>query len=435
MLARIEHLRAEAGAGAEADVEDDLALMGYVGASVGTAGEEDRLRNLEERFDAHVRRWMTDGRASLKSLLTIDELRARIGSRTALLNQFVGKTEGGQLAFISEVYTDDTTLAAVGILELPGAVIQMGDVEMGWFGPTIAAVRDAVVEEPGPAEVTPKAAVSLAEAAKNMLGGGLYAQLRALRKGGKDHLCIHPHGPFHFYPQHLIGPEGEPLASDWIVSYLPHPTLLRRSERSSAPTARMEVAALGLDFADGAHGLGPLYGAVDEAQAVAGAFGGQCWINRDATKARLLEALTGARRVHLATHGSHHPSAPMFQRLYLHPDETSDGVFYAYELISLDLSSLDLVTLSACETSLGRFDIGDTLRGLTASLFVAGAATIVATLWPVGDEPARLFFERLYRSLSEGSGKLDAFRAAQVDTRAAFPAYRDWGAFQYLGLW
>jgi CHAT domain len=42
-----------------------------------------------------------------------------------------------------------------------------------------------------------------------------------------------------------------------------------------------------------------------------------------------------------------------------------------------------LVTLSACETALGRVDRADNLRGLPATLLAAGAEVVVGTLWPV----------------------------------------------------
>lgn len=93
------------------------------------------------------------------------------------------------------------------------------------------------------------------------------------------------------------------------------------------------------------------------------------------------------------------------------------------------------MTLSACETALGRCDVADTLRGLPAALFLAGAATIVSTLWPVADAPARRFFETLYGAIAQGAGKLDAFRTAQATTRSAYPEWRDWGAFHYAGRW
>jgi len=107
----------------------------------------------------------------------------------------------------------------------------------------------------------------------------------------------------------------------------------------------------------------------------------------------------------------------------------------AYELTGLDLRGLDLVTLSACETSLGRFDVGDNLRGLTAALFVAGCATIVSTLWPVSNPAARVFFETLYKCILKGTSKLDSFCTAQVAVRESFPEWRDWGAFHFAGRW
>jgi len=42
-----------------------------------------------------------------------------------------------------------------------------------------------------------------------------------LKDEGKDHLCVIPHGPLHYYPFHLLGEPGSPLANDWIVTYLP----------------------------------------------------------------------------------------------------------------------------------------------------------------------------------------------------------------------
>ena len=113
-------------------------------------------------------------------------------------------------------------------------------------------------------------------------------------------------------------------------------------------------------------------------------------------------------------------SAPEFQRLYLHPDAGWDGIVYSLETVGLDLRHLDLMTLSACETALGRSGhLPIRSVDLPAALFVAGVATIVSTLWPVADPPACLFFETLYGELAKQAGKLDAF--AQRAVRAAWP--------------
>ena len=127
--------------------------------------------------------------------------------------------------------------------------------------------------------------------------------------------------------------------------------------------------------------------------------------------------------------------APAFQCIYLTPDDESDGRLYAYELLSMDLRGLEILTLSACETALGRFDAGDNLRGLPASFFLAGVSTIVGTLWEAEVDPAECFFTAFYHALKENKGKLDAFAIAQRETRNDFPKYSSWGPFCLMGDW
>jgi CHAT domain-containing protein len=150
------------------------------------------------------------------------------------------------------------------------------------------------------------------------------------------------------------------------------------------------------------------------------------------TKQAVLDALQGHRRLHIATHGNLPVSTPSFQTLYLSVESAGD-VLYAYEILRLDLKGVDLVTLSACETALGRVDISDNLRGFPASLLTAGVSTIIGTLWPVETTCARYFFVRLYTALHGGASKGEAFRKAQVQTRRKHPQYRDWGAFYLTG--
>jgi CHAT domain-containing protein len=111
------------------------------------------------------------------------------------------------------------------------------------------------------------------------------------------------------------------------------------------------------------------------------------------------------------------------------------GVLNAYQIHKLDLRSVELLTLSACETGLGRIDAGDNIGGLPASFMLAGVQSIVATLWPVAPNVSRIFFTRMYLELRNGSAKMDAFYLAQSATRKDFPAYRDWGAFFFSGNW
>jgi CHAT domain-containing protein len=91
-----------------------------------------------------------------------------------------------------------------------------------------------------------------------------------------------------------------------------------------------------------------------------------------------------------------------------------DGLLTALEVGDLDLSGVDLVVLSACETGLGQLDPVDGPLGLNRALHQVGARTCVTSLWPVNDAATadlmRLFFHNL---LVEKKGKLEAFCEAQ----------------------
>src|SRR4029077_15742940 len=132
-------------------------------------------------------------------------------------------------------------------------------------------------------------------------------------------------------------------------------------------------------------------------------------VEKQATREAFIGALDQSRFVHLSTHGSHDVDAPAFQCLYLSPDNASDGLLFAHELLSHDLRGLQLVTLSACETALGRFDIDDNLRGIAASFFQAGVSTIIGTLWKSEVGATQEFFSVLYRELKAGRARLEAF--------------------------
>lgn len=138
----------------------------------------------------------------------------------------------------------------------------------------------------------------------------------------------------------------------------------------------------------------------------------------------------------VATHAFNRPLAPCFQGLCLAPStDGEEGLFFAHQVPSNDLRGLELVTLSACETALGRFDPCDNLHGLPAMLLLGGARSIIGALWAVRRDVAELFFTSLYETLALGAPRLEAFRAVQQATRATFPEPRDWASFYFAGDW
>jgi CHAT domain-containing protein len=128
-------------------------------------------------------------------------------------------------------------------------------------------------------------------------------------------------------------------------------------------------------------------------------------------------------------------------RMRAAPDQ-EDGVLTADEVSSLDLSSAEWVVLSACETGVGEVRAGEGVFGLRRAFQVAGAHTLIMSLWSVEDEAARRWMEVLYgERLSRHQDTAEAVRAATLAVlrerrakgQSTHPFY--WGAFVAAGDW
>ena len=111
---------------------------------------------------------------------------------------------------------------------------------------------------------------------------------------------------------------------------------------------------------------------------------------------------------------------------------TDDGILTAREISRMDLSGLDLVVLSACETGLGDVS-GEGVFGLQRGFKKAGAQTLLVSLWKVEDDATQLLMISFYRNLLAGQTKRQAFLKAQRELRQAeggrFDRYECWAAF------
>lgn len=126
--------------------------------------------------------------------------------------------------------------------------------------------------------------------------------------------------------------------------------------------------------------------------------------------------------------GANHPGTD--------PDE-DDGYLTAMEAVHLDLRGTELVTLSACDSGSGDIHTGEGVYGLQRAFIVAGARSLLLSLWPVPDDATCAFMFRFYTFLKEGFGRYEALTSVQREFREhenivwRHPYY--WGAWQLIG--
>ena len=142
------------------------------------------------------------------------------------------------------------------------------------------------------------------------------------------------------------------------------------------------------------------------------------------------------RYLHFSTHGLINTENPDFSRILLTPADTEDGCLNLYEIFDLELNA-DLVSLSACETGLGKLVRGEGMVGFTRALMYAGTPSVILSLWNVADESTKNLFVNYYSELSQnGADKYLPLRAAQLHMiqqggEYANPFY--WAPFIFIG--
>ncbi len=199
------------------------------------------------------------------------------------------------------------------------------------------------------------------------------------------------------------------------------------------------------------------------------------FLGRDATKERFL-GLRAPRILHVATHGLFRPepsadrgnarglettggllapvaatalrSEPLLNSMLLWADVgvpltdgdgtavvlEPSGLATALEVAGMNLWGTQLVVLSACDTGRGQVDdLGQGVYGLRRAVMVAGAETLVTSLWKVDDAVTRDLMTAYYRKLLAGAGRGEALRQASLMVRKKHPEPRYWAPFIAIG--
>jgi CHAT domain-containing protein/tetratricopeptide (TPR) repeat protein len=106
-----------------------------------------------------------------------------------------------------------------------------------------------------------------------------------------------------------------------------------------------------------------------------------------------------------------------------------NGILFADDVAHMNLLGTELVVLSASETGLGDIDNTEGVFGLQRAFKLAGAQTLIMSLWDVSDKQTRELMEAFYEGWLSGTSKQDAFKEAQKQIRSKYPEPFYWAAF------
>jgi CHAT domain-containing protein/Tfp pilus assembly protein PilF len=274
-------------------------------------------------------------------------------------------------------------------------------------------------------------------------------------------ILICPDGPLHSLPfSALMSQNGRYLVEEKPVGYTVSATVYSElaKEKRTAPSEFLLAA-----FGDPEYGSGggitiaaergvpsrgtlaPLPNTRKEVEAIGALFQGRSrlYLGAGATEEAAKEIDPNTAYIHFACHGRYDAEYPLDSGLALSGGSKEslkdNGYLQAWEIFESMRIDADLVTLSACETALGKEMGGEGLIGLTRSFQYAGARTVLASLWSVSDESTARLMERFYFFLKAGKPKAEALRLAQQELAKGKKNCREfihpffWSAFELNG--
>ncbi len=242
-------------------------------------------------------------------------------------------------------------------------------------------------------------------------------------------LIIVPHGILHYLPFNALNSGNSYLIDKYSVSYLPSSSIMKFLKQRKTQEAKNALIFGNPDLGDPKYDL--KY-AEEEAVTISKGFPrAKVLIRKEATKTAFKKFGSQFDYIHFATHGLFESDAPLNSGLFLAKDSENDGVLSVNELYSIRLNA-DLITLSACETALGKINSGDDVVGLTRGFLFAGSSSIVASLWKVDDMATAQLMTEFYSNLRK-TNKRDALRDAQLNIKKQNEHPYFWAAFQLTG--
>ena len=261
----------------------------------------------------------------------------------------------------------------------------------------------------------------------------------ALQAGSKTTVILSLDGALRYIPFSALH-DGR----GFLLERLRFPTYSLATQETIIETVQVEWTAAGFGTSRSFSDLPPLPYVVEELNSIIGRNGtgvlsGDVYLDERFTEEALREATSGQYSVaHIASHFVFSSSGTE-ENSYLLLGDGSVLTLRELREGSWNFSSLELLTLSACETGLGGSwnRDGKEIDGLATIAQHKGARGVLATLWKVADHSTPIIMKRFYEAHQyQHLNKIDALRASQLsmlESQYAHPCH--WAPFILVGNW
>lgn len=260
----------------------------------------------------------------------------------------------------------------------------------------------------------------------------------------KDILAIITNGWLRYVPFQALGKLTKDGDVDFLISeksivYLDSVLALSKN-KSNTISATTSVAIL-------ANPDGTLPGANKEAEIISKLFSmSSTLVQQSFNKDTINQLSKKSDIIHLATHG--YFDSMDFGASYLvtgktintNNNKTTIKKLQLKDIYDLNLKNSKLIVLSGCDTGkIGNLDDepDDIVGSLATAFRVAGANTILASLWKAHDDATKIIMENFYKNIKDGINKADALRLAALqvkqDPKYGHPLF--WSLFNLIGDW
>ena len=229
------------------------------------------------------------------------------------------------------------------------------------------------------------------------------------------------------------------LIKDYSISYGYSSSMIFNEEKNKI---KSKVYAFAPDYNDNSFkeegNYGYLISTTKEIESVYKRFRGTKYSGNKASESNFKMVMQHPAIFHLAMHSQQDTTNSNYSFLIFSraEDTINDGKMYNYE-IGLSRINSPMVVLSACNTGLGTLHHGEGVMSLARGFILAGASSVIKTLWDVNDDISSGIITDFYHYLSLGKAKDEALRMAKLEyLKNSPPTYSNpyyWAAYQVMG--